>query len=79
MELTPGPDPSFPAAEGQSRYFAARNTDATPLKIGDQVEKMIFYRGVGGFAIPLRPTFTPDGKIAIRNVSQDRDSARDRA
>jgi hypothetical protein len=72
VELMPGPDPAFPTAKGQSRYFAARNTDATPLKIGSQVEKMIFYRGVGGFAIPLRPKFTDDGKIQIRNVSQDR-------
>jgi hypothetical protein len=72
VELTPGPDPSFPTAKGQSRYFAARDTDATPLKIGSQAEKMIFYRGVGGFAVPLRPRFTADGKIAIRNVSQDR-------
>ena len=72
VELTPGPDLAYPLPAGQSRYFAARNTDATPLKIGDQVEKMIFYRGVGGFAIPLRPKFTDDGKIQIRNVSQDR-------
>ncbi len=72
VELMPAPDPAFPTAKGESRYFAARNTDATPLKIGNQVEKMIFYRGVGGFAIPLRPAFTQDGKIALRNVSQDR-------
>ncbi len=72
VELTPGENPQFPTSKGASRYFAARNTDATPLKIGVQSEKMIFYRGVGGFAIPLRPTFTAEGKIAIRNVSQDR-------
>ncbi len=39
---------------------------------GGQWEKMIFYRGVGSFAVPLRPTFTADGKIKIRNVSEHR-------
>ncbi len=72
VELMPGPDPAYPVTTGQSRYFAARNTDATPLKIGNQAEKMIFYRGVGGLSVPLRPKFTADGKIQIRNVSQDR-------
>lgn len=42
VELMPGPDPAYPISAGQSRYFAARNTDATPLKIGNEIEKMIF-------------------------------------
>lgn len=71
VELMPGPDPAYPTSQGPSRYFAARNTDATPLKIGNEMEKMIFYRGVGGLSVPLRPEFTPDGKIQIRNVSPD--------
>lgn len=71
VELTPGENPQLPTSRGASRYFAARNTDSTPLRINGQAEKMIFYRGVGGFAIPLRPKFTADGKVEIRTVSQD--------
>jgi hypothetical protein len=72
VQLLPGEHPQLPTAKGDSRYFAARNTDSTPLEIGAQAEKMIFYRGVGGFAVPLRPKFTADGKIEIRNVSENR-------
>jgi len=72
VELTPGQNPQFPMSHGASRYFAARNTDAAPLDIGGEREKMIFYRGVGSFAIPLRPKFTADGKVEVRNISQDR-------
>jgi hypothetical protein len=72
VQLAPGENPPLSAGAGESRYFAARNTDATPLNAGGQWEKMIFYRGVGSFAVPLRPTFTGDGIIQIRNVSQHR-------
>ncbi len=72
IKLDPAAHPDFPASVHQSRYFAARNTDSTPLNVGGQWEKMLFYRGVGSFAIPLRPKFTADGKIEVRNVSEDR-------
>ena len=72
VELAPGENPILPSGKGESRYFAARSTDATPLNAGGQWEKMIFYRGVGSFAVPLRPVFTADGKIQIRNVSEHR-------
>ncbi len=71
IKLDPAGHPDLPVSKGQSRYFAARNTDSTLLNVNGQWEKMLFYRGVGSFAIPLRPKFTADGKIEVRNVSQD--------
>lgn len=72
IRLDPGAHPDLPSSPHDSRYFAARNTDSTPLNVNGQWEKMLFYRGVGSFAIPLRPQFIADGKVELRNVSQDR-------
>jgi hypothetical protein len=71
VKLTPGANPVFPTGKGESRYYAARNTDAAPLDIRGQREKMIFYRGAGSFPIPLEPKLTADGKMEIRNVGAE--------
>lgn len=68
VQLLPGKDLSYPASDGASRYYAARNTDATPLRIGEEQEKMIFYRGLGNFEPPLRARYTNDGRLEIKNV-----------
>ena len=71
VEVVPGANPEFPVTKGPSRYFAARNTDAAPLRVGDQQEKFLFYRGVGGFQVPVRPKYLSDGKLEIRNAGPD--------
>jgi hypothetical protein len=71
VEIVPGANPEFPTSEAPSHYFAARNTDAAPLRVGDQQEKFLFYRGVGGFQVPLRPKYLADGKLEIRNAGTD--------
>ncbi|HXP88980.1 MAG TPA: hypothetical protein VN841_29940 [Bryobacteraceae bacterium] len=68
VQVIPGKDLAYPVTEGASHYYAARNTDATPLRIGDQQEKMIFYRGVGNFAPPLRARYESAGRLEIRNT-----------
>ena len=68
VKLHPGTNPVFPTGDSPSRYYAARNTDASPLEIAGQSEKMIFYRGVGNFAVSLRPKYASDGKLEIRNA-----------
>jgi hypothetical protein len=50
-----------------NRYYAARETDAAPLSVGDQNEKFLFYRGVGQFKIPLSARLSPDGKVVVEN------------
>lgn len=71
VSLLPGANLEFPSTGGASRYYAARNTGSTPLRIGGQAEKMIFYRGVGGFEPRLGPSYRPDGKLEIRNAGTD--------
>ena len=71
VELVPGQEPAFPPTKGASHYYAARNTDSTPLRVGEQQEKLLFYRGVGDFQVPLRPRFIDAGKLEIRNAGPD--------
>lgn len=57
FQIVPGPDPDYPI-NGDSYYYAARETDATPLEVpgpaGIEHEKLLFYGGVGSFALPLQ-------------------------
>ena len=71
VEVLPGANLEFPTASGDSHYFYARNTDSAPLRVGDQQEKLLFYRGIGGFKVPVRPKFSSDGKLEIRNAGPD--------
>jgi len=60
--LTPAARPDFPIEPGTSHYYAARATDASPLRVGLQQERFLFYRGVGQFAPPLAATLDADGR-----------------
>jgi len=71
VEVLPGANLEFPTASGDSHYFYARNTDSAPLRVGDQQEKLLFYRGIGSFQVPVRPKFSSDGKLEIRNAGPD--------
>ncbi|MCU1337134.1 MAG: hypothetical protein JWO19_2715 [Bryobacterales bacterium] len=68
IQVLPGENLKFPGSKGASHYYAARDTDAAPLRIGNQQEKLIFYRGIGSFQAPLWPKYLSDGKIEIRNT-----------
>jgi len=59
--------PAFPIENELNRYYAARETDAAPLTVGEQHEKFLFYRGVGHFPVPLSARVSPDGKIVVEN------------
>jgi hypothetical protein len=71
VRVTPGEDLKYPGTEGASHYYAARNTDSAPLRIGDQQEKMIFYRGLGNFTPPLQASYTTEGKLKIANIGPE--------
>lgn len=59
-EIVPGAESTaFPRAAGGSHYYAARETDAAPVRVrtaagGFETEKFLFYRGVGEFQAPLK-------------------------
>jgi hypothetical protein len=71
IQLLPGKDLAYPLTNGASHYFAARHTDATPLRIGDEEEKMIFYRGLGNFPPPMTARYESNGKLEVRNVGAE--------
>ena len=68
IQLSPDLNADLPSNEGGSRYFAARNTDSTPLQIGNEQEKFLFYRGLGNFPVPVEAKFIGDGQFEIQNV-----------
>ena len=59
----------FPRSASPSHYYAARNTDANPLRVKAYDEKFLFYRGVGGFPVPINAMVTTDGKISIKHLN----------
>jgi hypothetical protein len=67
LEVRPGDAAAFPSTQGASRYYAARETEAAPLAIGAEREKLIFYRGVGDLKVPLRPRALDERSVEIVN------------
>jgi hypothetical protein len=69
VQVLPGENLTFPGGGEGNHYYTARATDAAPLRIGNEQEKMIFYRGVGDIEVPIRPRFTAEGRIEVRSTS----------
>jgi hypothetical protein len=71
VTLSPTLTADFPREGGSGRYYAARATTSTPLRVqtptGEQYEKFLFYRGVSVFAVPISATIAADGKIRAEN------------
>jgi hypothetical protein len=68
VEVSPHGRVDFPAERGASHYYAARETDASPLQVGSQREKFLFYRGVGSFTPPIAARVLRDGSIVASSV-----------
>jgi hypothetical protein len=71
VQVTPGVHPELPVERAASHYYAARQTDSTPIRIGQQQEKLLFYRGVGNFSVPLRAKISDGAKLEIRSTGAD--------
>jgi hypothetical protein len=61
----------FATEPGKSHYYAARATEATPLRVGSQHEKFLFYRGVANFDVPISARPTKDGSIEVVNLNSE--------
>jgi hypothetical protein len=67
----------LPAARESSHYFAARTDDAAfvrvnsmdPTNTAPEIEKFLFYRGVGSFPSPLKVTMNDQGTVTVTNTS----------
>lgn len=66
--LGPDVNPAFKQGSASSHYYAARATDANAVRVGSSNEKFLFYRGVGGFPVPINITVTPDGRIRVNHL-----------
>jgi hypothetical protein len=75
VTLVPGLSANLPHTDGPTRYYAARETESTPLVVrgpaGDQQEKFLFYRGVSTLSVPVSAKTTPEGKIQITSLGPD--------
>src|SRR6202007_185229 len=71
VTLSPSLNASFPQESGSDRYYSARATASTPLRVrtssGEQHEKFLFYRGVAALPLPIAATITADSAVHIKN------------
>jgi hypothetical protein len=67
--VRPGTQPMFPFENSPSHYYAARATDAAPIRVNQQDEKFLFYRGVAGFASPIAATLGQRGEVIVKNLA----------
>jgi hypothetical protein len=71
VTLSPSLRANFPQESGADRYYAARATTSTPLRVpdpsGEQHEKFLFYRGVAAFPVPISATIAPDSTVHVEN------------
>jgi hypothetical protein len=71
IKVLKGNEVELPQEDKESRYYTARETDATPLAVSlkeedtskTENEKFLFYRGVGSFDMPLSVRALGDGKF----------------
>jgi len=71
VEVAPGVHAALPVEKAASHYYAARQTDSAPIRVGQEQEKLLFYRGAGNFSVPIRATIADDAKLEIRNTGAD--------
>jgi hypothetical protein len=63
--VSPGAKPDFPSEGRASHYYAARQTDSSPVSVNGKKEKFLFYRGLGSFDVPLTAEALPSGQIVV--------------
>jgi hypothetical protein len=63
VRILPEAQPVYPQDDVKSHYYAARDVDASPLQVGAQVEKFLFYRGLADFQPPIAATIAANGDV----------------
>jgi hypothetical protein len=71
VRVVPRSPMDFPVTPGVSHYYTARETDASPIEAGNEREKFLFYRGVGGFEPPVTAAVDSAGNVTVTSVSGD--------
>lgn len=70
VRIEPSAVERLPRDERSSHYYAARQTDANPVRVGDEQEKFLFYRGIGGFAVPVSATLAEEDSVVVKNLGR---------
>lgn len=68
VKIRPGAEPTFATEPGDSHYYAARATDASPVEVDGQRERFLFYRGLASFPVSVSARVEDDGTIAVENA-----------
>jgi len=68
VQINPQQTRVFPTGTGKSHYYAARQTDAAPIRVNGQDEKFLFYRGVASFPAPISAALGADGALTLTNL-----------
>jgi len=75
VAVSPNLTAEFPSEMQPNRYYAARETTSSPLRVqtstGEQREKFLFYRGVSASPLPISARLTSDGKLVVENLGED--------
>ena len=72
VKISPDASNDFFVDGSGSHYYVARQTDASPLQVGSQRERFLFYRGVGDFDPPIAATFDDDGRVSVESADGER-------
>jgi hypothetical protein len=70
VAIRPGTTPVLPREPGESHYYPARETDASPIRVSGQDEKFLFYRGLASFPVTVEAVVTASGAIEVRNTGR---------
>jgi len=65
VRVMPRTTEDYPVESDANHYYAARKTDASPIAVGHQREKFLFYRGIGNFALPIAASIAADGAVVV--------------
>jgi hypothetical protein len=60
---SPGANVEYPRDGVKSHHYAARDVDASPLQVGTQHEKFLFYRGLADFQPSIAATVDKHGDV----------------
>ena len=75
VAVSPNLGGDFPREVKSNRYYAARETSSSPLRVktstGEQQEKFLFYRGVSANPLPLSAKLHSNGKLVVKSLSKD--------
>ena len=74
VSVSPNLAGEFPREVKSNRYYAARETSSSPLRVktsaGEQQEKFLFYRGVSASPLPLSAKLNSDGELVVKSLGE---------